>query len=116
MALATGSTVALYGDDRAESGGMNMARQLLWRAGKRILLLVGGILVVGGGVFFFLRPTPVTVSEVVVREIAPTVHGVGTVEAKVVVQIGAKIAGRIVSIFADQGDTGKAGHLLAQLE
>ena len=93
-----------------------MDRRRPWWIMKR-LLLAGGLLAVGAGaVLFLIRPTPVTLAEVHFRDIVPAVQGVGTVEAKAVVQVGAKITGRVVSILADQGDTVKAGQILVQLE
>ena len=44
------------------------------------------------------------------------IQGVGTVEAKMVVQLAAKIAGRIVMMKVDQGDTVQPGQILVQLE
>lgn len=83
--------------------------------GKAILpaTLAGLVVVV---LWLWLRPVQVSIAEVRVREINPTVQGVGTVEAKVVVQLAAKIAGRITKLNADQGDAVRAGQLLVQLE
>jgi HlyD family secretion protein len=71
---------------------------------------------VGAALWFWLRPTQVSVTEVYMREISPAIQGVGTVEAKVVVQLAAKIPGRIVGINVDQGDTVRRGQALIQLE
>jgi hypothetical protein len=87
-------------------------RQLLSR-----LLLAGGMLaVVGAALWFWLCPTQVSVAEVYMREISPAIQGVGAVEAKVVVQLAAKIPGRIVAINVHQGDTARRGQALIQLE
>lgn len=66
--------------------------------------------------WLWLRPSKVITAEVGVREISPVIQGVGTVEAKVMVQVAAKITGRIVAMKVDQGDTVHAGQLLVQLE
>src|SRR3990170_5997306 len=87
-----------------------------WRTWRNGLLAVGAALALGGGLWFLLRPTPVTVSRVSVRDLGAVIQGVGTVEAKVVVQVGAKITGRVVSISVDQGDPVKAGQVLARLD
>jgi len=50
------------------------------------------------------------------RDLASQVYGNGTVEAKVVVGVSSKITGRIVELYADQGDLVKKGQLLARLE
>lgn len=66
--------------------------------------------------WFWLRPVPVTTAEVAIRNISPTIQGVGTVEAKVVVLLAAKIPGRVIAITADQGDTVRKGQMLIELE
>jgi HlyD family secretion protein len=80
-------------------------------------ILAGGLLagVVAGAMYFF-RPPHVIVATAAVREIAPAVQGVGTVEAKTVVRVSAKITGRLVSVLADQGDAVRVGQLLATLD
>lgn len=83
---------------------------------SRTLLIGATLALSGGAVWFWLRPTPVTTAEVVRREISPAIQGVGTVEAKVVVQLAAKIPGRIIAIKADQGDTVRKGQPLVELE
>lgn len=50
------------------------------------------------------------------RDLTARVYGNGTVEAKVVVPVSCKITGRIVALYADQGDLVKKGQLLARLE
>lgn len=93
-----------------------MDRRRLWRIIKR-LLLGGAVLALGiVGVVFLFRPTPVTVAQVTRRDITPAIQGVGTVEAKVVIQLGSKITGRVISVPVDQGETMRAGQTLARLE
>ncbi len=50
------------------------------------------------------------------RDLTAQVYGNGTVEAKVIVGVSSKITGRIVELYADQGDQVKRGQLLAKLE
>jgi HlyD family secretion protein len=50
------------------------------------------------------------------RDLTAQIYGNGTVEAKVVVGVSSKITGRIVELYADQGDLVKRGQLLAKLE
>ena len=76
-------------------------------------LLVAAVAVAG---FLVFRPVTVTVAPVTQRDIAPAIQGVGTVEAKVAVQVGSKITGRIVAVLVDQGDTVTAGQVLARLD
>jgi HlyD family secretion protein len=80
------------------------------------LLFVGGLAIAAATMWLWLRPTQVTTAEVGLREIRPVIQGVGTVEAKIVVQLAAKIAGRIVVMKVDQGDTVRLGQILVQLE
>ncbi|MFA5027403.1 MAG: efflux RND transporter periplasmic adaptor subunit [Candidatus Methylomirabilota bacterium] len=93
-----------------------MNRRRLWRIAKMLL----GLTLLGacgaGAVLFLLRPVPVRVGTVVRRDLAPAIQGVGTVEARAVVQIGAKITGRLTAVLVDQGDTVRAGQVVARLE
>ena len=50
------------------------------------------------------------------HDLTAQVYGNGTVEAKVVVGVSSKITGRIVELYADQGDLVCRGQLLARLE
>ena len=82
----------------------------------RALLIAGGLAFFAAATWLWLRPIQVTTAEVSVREISPVIQGVGTVEAKMVVQLASKIAGRIVMMKVDQGDTVRSGQILVQLE
>jgi len=87
-----------------------------WRWAMRAVL-TGGLLAGGiAGALFFFRPPEVTVAAASAREIAPVIQGVGTVEAKTVVRVSAKITGRLVSVLVDQGDAVRTGQLLATLD
>jgi HlyD family secretion protein len=83
---------------------------------KRVLV-AGALVVVAGliGLYFF-RPPAVTVGAVTTRDVAPAIQGVGTVEAKVVVNVSSKVTGRVVSVLVDQGDTIRAGQTLVRLD
>lgn len=70
----------------------------------------------GLGAFLLLRAPSVAVGTVTRRDLAPAIQGVGTVEAKVVVQISAKITGRILSIAVDQGDGVESGQVVVRLD
>ncbi len=87
-----------------------------WRWAMRVILAGGLLAGVAAGAMYFFRPPQVTVATAAVREMAPVIQGVGTVEAKTVVRVSAKITGRLVSVLADQGDTVRAGQLLATLD
>jgi HlyD family secretion protein len=63
-----------------------------------------------------LAPPKVKVVKIEKRDLTAQVYGNGTVEAKVVVGVSSKITGRIIELYADQGDRVKRGQLLARLE
>ncbi len=81
---------------------------LIW---LMVLVTVGVVLKIT-----LFAPTKVTVVTVEKRDLTEQVYGNGTVEAKVVVGVSSKITGRIVELYADQGDRVKRGQLLAKLE
>jgi HlyD family secretion protein len=83
---------------------------------QKALLIAGALAFFGAALWLSLRPTQVATAEVGAREISPAIQGVGTVEAKVVVQLAAKIPGRIVIMKVDQGDMVRFGQFLVQLE
>jgi HlyD family secretion protein len=74
------------------------------------------VLVAAVGGFLLFRPGAVTTAAVTTRDIALAIQGVGTVEAKVVVNVSSKITDRVVSVLVDQGDTIKARQLMARLD
>lgn len=80
--------------------------------------LVAGVLLVLAGLagFYVFRPPAVTTGAVMSRDVAPAMQGVGTVEAKVVVNVSSKVTARVVAVLVDQGDTVTAGQPLVSLE
>jgi HlyD family secretion protein len=83
---------------------------------RHILLPAGILALAGAGLWYGFRATEIRAAEVTLRDLAPTVQGVGTVEAKVLVQVGAKITGRLTAVLVDQGDPVRPGQVLARLE
>jgi len=80
-------------------------------------LVASALLILAGLVgSYFFRPPAVTVGTVMSRDVAPAIQGVGTVEAKVVVNVSSKVTGRVVSVLVDQGDTIRAGQTLVRLD
>lgn len=61
-------------------------------------------------------PRKVKVVTLEKRDLTAQVYGNGMVEAKVVVGVSSKITGKIIELYADQGDYVKRGQLLARLE
>jgi HlyD family secretion protein len=83
----------------------------------KVGLALGLVLAIAGGLLYWR-----VVREIPVRTAAPEqnvevrVFGIGTIEAQVTSKVGFQIAGRLVSLEADQGDVVKAGALLAKLD
>ena len=88
---------------------------------KKLLLIAAVVALLGGFGWILARsgplaPTRVTVAEVVKADLAPTLFGVGTVEARRSYQIGPTVAGRVLSVSVDVGDAVKAGQILAEMD
>jgi HlyD family secretion protein len=63
-----------------------------------------------------LAPIQVTVTRVAKGDVASTLFGIGTVEARRAYLIGPTVAGRVRSVLVDVGDSVKAGQLLAEMD
>ena len=63
-----------------------------------------------------LKPVPVMAHIVTKGELRGEVMGTGTLEARVKTTISPRIQERLAEVLVDQGDTVKAGQLLAQLD
>jgi HlyD family secretion protein len=63
-----------------------------------------------------LRPTPVLGHRVVPGDVRGEVMGTGTLEARVKTIISPRIQERLAEVLVDQGDSVKAGQLLARLD
>lgn len=85
-----------------------MTKYLLWPA---VVLAIGIVVKLT-----LLAPPKVRVVTMEQRDPTAQIYGNGTVEAKVVVGISSRITGRIVALYADQGDRVTKGQLLARLE
>lgn len=91
---------------------MQIKRRTLYWLG-----LLGGIVLVLGlaAAYLMSRPVEVTVAQVSTN-VPIQVFGLGTVEAQTLSKIGFETAGTLVELKVDQGDTVKAGALLARLQ
>jgi HlyD family secretion protein len=83
---------------------------------RRVSLAAVALALCAAVLWLWLRPATVSTVQVSTREFSPAIHAVGTVEAKVIVQVAAKIAGRISKMQVDQGDIVRTGQVLVQME
>jgi HlyD family secretion protein len=67
-------------------------------------------------VILLVRPKPVQVVYPTQQNLTAEAFGNGTVEARVVVPVSAKVTGLLLSLHADQGDLVKKGQVLARLD
>lgn len=87
------------------------------RISRKALAVIILVLLVTLAVGFKLfSPLKVHYGTVQRRHLVQEVFGTGTVEARVLVIAGTKIAGRVKKVYTDQGDEVKKGQLLAVLE
>jgi len=88
---------------------------------RRLSLAALAIFLLAALAFVMLRsgplaPTRVTVSKVQEGTLSPALFGIGTVEARRNWMIGPTVAGRVLSVKVDVGDSVKAGQLLAEMD
>jgi len=63
-----------------------------------------------------LAPTRVTVTSIQEGRLNPAIFGIGTVEARRSWMVGPTVAGRVLSVRVDVGDSVRAGQLLAEMD
>ena len=93
--------------------------ELLKKLARKKKYLVWALVLVAAVVLIkltLLAPQKVKLVSLEKRDLTAQVYGNGTVEAKVVVGVSSKITGRIIELYADQGNYVKRGQLLAKLE
>lgn len=79
-----------------------------------VMLVAGfGLVVARSGP---LSPIQVTTLRVEASSLSPAIFGIGTVEARRSYLIGPTAAGRVKAVYADVGETVKAGQLLAEID
>lgn len=88
---------------------------------RRLALGALALALVGALAFVALRtgplaPTRVTVAAVQQGRLSPAIFGIGTVEARRNWMIGPTVAGRVLGVKVDVGDTVRAGQLLAEMD
>ena len=81
---------------------------------KTPVRLAAVILIAAAGLYWFkFSPVHAKTQAVSRDDLVKTVFGTGTLEAKTRVAISPQNTGLLVKLYADQGDTVKAGQLLA---
>lgn len=78
-----------------------------------VVFLVGAIAVAKATLF---KPREVLVGTAAEQQVIAEVQGTGTVTTKVMAKIGSKISGRVERVLVDEGDSVKAGQVIAELE
>lgn len=80
--------------------------------GAAVLLAFGWVASTTGP----LAPVEVTVAQAAVGTVAPSLFGIGTVEARRAYLIGPTAAGRVGRVLVDVGDRVRAGQLVAEMD
>jgi HlyD family secretion protein len=88
---------------------------------RRLIMGAVALALIGGMAFVSLRtgplaPIKVTVASPIEGTLSPAIFGIGTVEARRSWMVGPTVAGRVLSVKVDVGDSVKAGQLLAEMD
>lgn len=88
---------------------------------RRLIMGAVALALIGGMAYVSLRtgplaPIKVTVASPVEGSLSPAIFGIGTVEARRSWMVGPTVAGRVLSVKVDVGDSVKAGQLLAEMD
>ena len=88
---------------------------------RRLIIGAVALALIAGMAYVSLRtgplaPIKVTVASPVEGSLSPAIFGIGTVEARRSWMVGPTVAGRVLSVKVDVGDSVKAGQLLAEMD
>jgi HlyD family secretion protein len=88
---------------------------------RRLIMAAVALALIGGMAYVSLRtgplaPIKVTVANPTEGTLSPAIFGIGTVEARRSWMVGPTVAGRVLSVKVDVGDSVKAGQLLAEMD
>jgi HlyD family secretion protein len=84
---------------------------------RKLLPWLVALAVLSSAVYFIkFRPLPVEVHTVTLGEVRGEVMGTGVLQPRVQTTISPRIQERLIEVLVDQGDTVKAGQLLARLD
>lgn len=88
---------------------------------RRLIIGAVALALIGGMAYVSLRtgplaPIKVTVAHPTEGTLNPAIFGIGTVEARRSWMVGPTVAGRVLNVLLDVGDSVKAGQLLAEMD
>ncbi len=84
---------------------------------RSVIFLLSLAAATAGGFVWWRNGVPVAVTAAALeRNVEARLFGIGTIEAQISAKIGFQIAGRIVSLDADQGQILEAGKIIARLD
>lgn len=83
---------------------------------KTGLALAGLVLAAGLAAIFLRGGVPVLATQAVRTDIAPTLFGIGVVEARRSILVGPTAAGRVARVLVEQGERVEVGQLLAEMD
>ena len=88
---------------------------------RRLIIGAVALALIAGMAYVSLRtgplaPIKVTVASPVEGSLSPAIFGIGTVEARRSWMVGPTVAGRVLNVKVDVGDSVKAGQLLAEMD
>ena len=100
---------------------MNLGNRFPRLSARQLGLLVLVVILLVAFAFSMLRagplaPVKVTVTTVTEGDVAPSLFGIATVEARRAYLIGPITAGRVLSVAVDVGDSVKTGQILAEID
>lgn len=96
---------------------MQVSEKLSSRLARRVLVWLAVAVVVALALFRLkFAPVPVEVAVVATDTLVAEVMGTGTLEARIKTTISPRIQERLAEVLVDQGDTVRAGQLLARLD
>lgn len=93
-----------------------MTKAVIGRRHWRWILILAAALVLAAGSVVFLQRRPLTVTVAVLERAVPIkVYGLGTIEARILSDIGFEVGAALAQLNADHGDRVTTGSVLARL-
>jgi HlyD family secretion protein len=92
------------------------------RSKTKVIILMASVVMFVAAFFWLLTthgplaPVGVQLGNVVRADLTPSVFGIGTVDARLSYAVGPIAPGRVLRVLVDQGDSVRAGQLLAEMD